>query len=161
MYRSETARRSVYIRGFPISSTIESDLQELLGQFGGVTNVVVRNSQHSSGSYALAEFASEGEALKALQHSPPLKLGGRTLAVRPRKVNPVKRSVTFGQKHRLQLDHREIGATPPSVSMMDTDSDGEIKMDQELDAVSEAIGGIKLPKQCVEAVMKEESVSGH
>ena len=159
MDRSEIARRSVYIRGFSASSTIESDLLELLGQLGGVANVVVKGNQHSSSSYALAEFVSEEEALKALQHFPPLRLGGRTLAVRPRKVKPVKRSVTFGQKHRLQLDHGEIGVAPPS--MMATGSDCEIKMDQEVDTVSETIGGIKLPKQCVEAVMEAQSVSCH
>lgn len=76
------------MRGFTSTATIEEDLREVMGQFGGVVSVVVRASDDDT--YALVEFSSSTAALQALRHPSPLTVESHTLTVKPRLVKPRK-----------------------------------------------------------------------
>ncbi len=150
--RSEVARRSVFVRGFTVTASIESDLRELLSQFGSLAMLVVKvNKEQNSGSYALAEFHSEEEAIKALRCSSPLTLHGKKVVVRPRQLKPVKRKVRFGRKQWLDLGQRCVGATP---SEMDT-----TPTEMEVAITPDSIGGIRLTKEAIAAITAAQSVS--
>ena len=150
--RSEVARRSVFVRGFPVTASIESELRELLSQFGSLAVLIVKvNKQESSGSYALAEFHSEEDALKALRCSLPLTLHGKKVVVRPRQVKPVKRKVRCGRKQWLDLGQRCVGAAS---SEMDTPP-----TEKEVATTPDSIGGIKLTKEAIAAITAAQSVS--
>lgn len=151
--RSEVACRSVFLRGFSVTGSIERDLKELLSQFGSVAMLVVKaDKEQSGGSYALAEFLSEEEALKALRCSSPLMLHGKKVVVRPRQLKPVKRKVKFGRKQRLDLGQRCVHGA--ALSEMDTSVS-----EREEATTPDSIGGIRLTKEAIAAITAAQSVS--
>lgn len=148
--RSEVAQRSVYLRGFTSTPTIEEDLHKVMGRFGGVVSVVVKASDDDT--YALVEFSSSTAALQVLRHSSPLTLESHTLTVKPRLVKPrkpPKRRVRSGRKPCVDV-----------AMVTDEASNEGCKGEDGSEGSSEdMVGGIRLTHEAVSAVSSAYSVS--
>lgn len=148
--RSEVAQRSVYLRGFTSTPTIEEDLREVMGHFGGVVSVVVKASDDNT--YALVEFSSNTVALQVLKYPSPLTVNSHTLTVKPRLVKPrksPKRHVRSGRKQCVDI---------ATVSDETTNEGCKVEGGSEKSA-EDMIGGIRLTPEAVSAISSAYSVS--
>ena len=155
--RSEVTRRSVYLRGFPATPTIETELRELLSQFGGVVSVMVKAS--SEDTFGLVEFSCEEAALRALRHPSPLTLHTHTLTLKPRLLNPgkpAKRRVRLGRKQRVDI----ASVSPNLDSSLSSSKEEEVGMGVSGEGCGEeVIGGIRLTAEAMIAISAAHSVS--
>ncbi|KAL5478122.1 hypothetical protein EMCRGX_G025003 [Ephydatia muelleri] len=82
LQRVETARRSIYVRGFPSAETKYSDLKSLFERFGSVVQVALDDKKF----FAIVEFTSVDGALQVLRSPDTLTLHGKRLVVKPREA---------------------------------------------------------------------------
>ena len=118
--RSQSAERSVYVRGFP-NTLSKPELVEFFGKFGTVCNawmpvngvswwkhiiVGYGNGYCSNLSqvYAIVEFADEAVAEAVLHVSKPLYLGGKKLTVKPRDIKLHTKSSKSDVQYKANTD---------------------------------------------------------
>ena len=148
--RSESAQRSVYVRGFSATPTTEGDLGVVMGQFGGVVSVVVKASRDDA--YALVEFTDTDAALAVLRHPSPLTLHTHTLTLKPRILKPgthTKRLVSLGRKRCVDV---AVATADTSIKELKGRDGGESSERVYM------IGGIRLTPEAKSAISSAHSV---
>ncbi|XP_078378643.1 speckle targeted PIP5K1A-regulated poly(A) polymerase-like isoform X2 [Oculina patagonica] len=107
--RTNSSRKSIYVRGFQNSGSIEEELTEYFSVYGKVTNVFLDKDK---GVFAIVEFSNAESVNTVLtQESLPL-LNGKRLTVKERTVNKAAPQFKTQKSRKCKHDDSQYNQDP-------------------------------------------------